>query len=121
MPPEDDELMERYRTLFVSRPWTQHGLCVDHPEAPKLWFPTRGEPVRPGKKICNGDDETPPCPVRDECRDWGIRHEKFGIWGGLTEIERRRERKRLGVRSEAGGPRVPYENPRVEDDERRGL
>ena len=30
------------------------------------------------------------CPVRRECFDYAMRvHEPFGIWGGLTEAERR--------------------------------
>jgi WhiB family redox-sensing transcriptional regulator len=30
------------------------------------------------------------CPVRRECLDYAMRvHEPFGIWGGLTEAERR--------------------------------
>lgn len=30
------------------------------------------------------------CPVRSECLDHALRHdERFGIWGGLTQRERR--------------------------------
>jgi WhiB family redox-sensing transcriptional regulator len=36
------------------------------------------------KRICAA------CPVRRECLDYAMRvHEPFGIWGGLTEAERR--------------------------------
>ena len=31
------------------------------------------------------------CPVRSDCRDFALRvREPHGIWGGLTEVERRR-------------------------------
>lgn len=31
------------------------------------------------------------CPVRDPCLAFALRHhEEFGVWGGLTETERRR-------------------------------
>lgn len=36
------------------------------------------------------------CPIAEQCRDWALRHEKFGYWGGTTEAQRiieRRERK----------------------------
>lgn len=36
------------------------------------------------------------CPVRQECLDYGIKNEEFGIWGGMIASERRRIRKNLG-------------------------
>ncbi|MGA1697545.1 MAG: WhiB family transcriptional regulator [Ilumatobacteraceae bacterium] len=38
------------------------------------------------KKICQE------CPEIDECREYAILHETFGVWGGMTELERKRER-----------------------------
>lgn len=39
---------------------------------------------RVAKAICDG------CPVRSQCLDHAIRHdERYGIWGGLTDAERR--------------------------------
>jgi hypothetical protein len=29
------------------------------------------------------------CPIRVECLQWAIDHEEFGVWGGLTETQRR--------------------------------
>ena len=37
------------------------------------------------------------CVVKDECFDWGIRYEKYGVWGGTTETERRKIRRQLGI------------------------
>jgi WhiB family redox-sensing transcriptional regulator len=49
-----------------------------------VFFPGRGEPAGPARQICAG------CPVRQPCLDYalsyGITH---GIWGGLTERDRR--------------------------------
>lgn len=46
-----------------------------------------GPPVMAAKLICGT------CQVRVVCRAWGIRHEEFGIWGGLTPRERARIRR----------------------------
>lgn len=68
--------------------WQERGLCnqVD----PELWFPEKGGSTREAKRICSG------CPVRTECLDYALAHdERFGIWGGLSERERRRLRRPL--------------------------
>lgn len=65
--------------------WAEHGACqgVD----PALFFPERGASTREAKAVCAR------CEVREECLDYAMRHtERFGIWGGLSERERRRIR-----------------------------
>jgi WhiB family redox-sensing transcriptional regulator len=63
-----------------------------------LFFPERGASTRKAKAICNA------CQVQAECLEFAIQQsEKFGIWGGLSERERRRIRKE---RSIAGRRRV---------------
>jgi WhiB family redox-sensing transcriptional regulator len=37
------------------------------------------------------------CPHKAECAEWGIKNEAFGIWGGLTERDRRPLRKALNI------------------------
>jgi WhiB family redox-sensing transcriptional regulator len=74
------------------RPWLQRANCtgVD----PELFFPQRGTSTREAKEVCRG------CLVQAECLDYAIANgEKFGIWGGLSERERRRVRRaRLAAR-----------------------
>ena len=36
------------------------------------------------------------CPVMLMCLEWGIAHERYGVWGGTTPAMRHRERKRRG-------------------------
>lgn len=63
-----------------------------------LFFPERGASTRQAKSICAQ------CEVRVECLEFALRHsEKFGIWGGLSERERRKIRKQraLAARREA--------------------
>lgn len=37
------------------------------------------------------------CPIIDQCRDWGLNHEVYGFWGGLSADERRGVRRKLGI------------------------
>ena len=74
-------------------PWTARAACrgID----PGLFYPARGESTREAKDICAG------CLVRVECLDYALTAgEKFGIWGGKSERERRRIRRhRASVRA----------------------
>jgi WhiB family redox-sensing transcriptional regulator len=55
---------------------------------PDLFFPERGASTRTAKSICRE------CAVRAECLEFAIvSSEKFGIWGGLSERERRKIRR----------------------------
>jgi Transcription factor WhiB len=38
------------------------------------------------------------CPAVEACRDWGIRHEQNGVWGGLGEHGLAAERLNRGIR-----------------------
>jgi hypothetical protein len=49
-----------------------------------VFFPGRGETAEPARQICAG------CPVRQPCLDYALSHGiTHGIWGGLTERDRR--------------------------------
>ena len=54
-----------------------------------LFFPARGELTTAAKSVCES------CQVRYECLESSLTTpaEKFGIWGGLSERERRRVRQ----------------------------
>jgi len=57
-----------------------------------LFFPERGASTRKAKAICNA------CEVKGECLDYAIVNgEKFGIWGGMSERERRRVRRQRAL------------------------
>jgi WhiB family transcriptional regulator, redox-sensing transcriptional regulator len=56
---------------------------------PDLFFPARGESTVEAKSICGG------CAVRVQCAALAVtNHERFGIWGGLSERERKVGRAR---------------------------
>lgn len=70
--------------------WQQRAACRGMD--PELFFPGRGESTREAKAACAQ------CPVRDECLSAAYGgSERFGIWGGLSERERRVERRGLDL------------------------
>lgn len=76
--------------LWTPRPdWMDHAACRGHDT--EDFFPTRGELTATAKAICME------CPVRAECGDYGAR-EKHGIWGGMSERQRRRKRHERTLR-----------------------
>ena len=63
--------------------WQDRALCAQ--TDPEAFFPEKGGSTREAKRICLG------CEVKDQCLDYALAHdERFGIWGGLSERERRR-------------------------------
>ncbi|MBT0568597.1 WhiB family transcriptional regulator [Williamsia sp. CHRR-6] len=75
--------MTPFKPAGIGNEWEADGLCrqVD----PDLWFPEVGERDTAAKRICAD------CPVTGECLDWALAtDERFGIWGGLSPVERRR-------------------------------
>jgi WhiB family transcriptional regulator, redox-sensing transcriptional regulator len=74
----------RQPTRLASQPgnWRDLALCAQ--TDPESFFPEKGESVRPAKRVCAA------CEVRAEClQDALDRGERFGVWGGLSERERR--------------------------------
>jgi WhiB family transcriptional regulator, redox-sensing transcriptional regulator len=67
--------------------WQVHAACAGMNG--DLFFPGQGESVKEAKAVCVT------CPVINECLDYAMTgREKFGIWGGTTERERRSMRRR---------------------------
>jgi WhiB family redox-sensing transcriptional regulator len=65
--------------------WQEQALCAE--TDPEAFFPEKGGSTRDAKRVCTG------CPVRAQCLEFALENdERFGIWGGLSERERRRLR-----------------------------
>ncbi|EJZ11374.1 transcription factor WhiB [Mycolicibacterium vaccae ATCC 25954] len=63
--------------------WQERALCAQ--TDPEAFFPEKGGSTREAKRICQG------CEVKDACLEYALANdERFGIWGGLSERERRR-------------------------------
>ena len=85
------DLTQDFDLLFdaVEQDWQEQALCAQ--TDPEAFFPEKGGSTREAKRICQA------CGVRDECLEYALEHdERFGIWGGLSDRERRRLRRQIG-------------------------
>lgn len=68
--------------------WQAQALCAQ--TDPEAFFPEKGGSTREAKAICAQ------CEVRVQCLEYALENdERFGIWGGLSERERRRLKRRV--------------------------
>ena len=83
----DTAMMEVVEEEGEQLSWQVRALCAQ--TDPEAFFPEKGGSTREAKKVCVG------CEVRAECLEYALDHdERFGIWGGLSERERRKLKKR---------------------------
>ncbi|NLF05129.1 MAG: WhiB family transcriptional regulator [Actinomycetales bacterium] len=76
--PDDDSILG----------WQERALCAQ--TDPEAFFPEKGGSTREAKRVCTG------CEVRSECLEYALANdERFGIWGGLSERERRKLKRRV--------------------------
>jgi WhiB family redox-sensing transcriptional regulator len=69
------------------RPWAAYASC--RAEDPDLFFPGPDGDPQEALRICSG------CPVKGECLEWALdTRVHYGIWGGMTERQRRRVLRR---------------------------
>ena len=71
--------------------WRPLAACID--EDPELFFPIGStgpaiDQLEAAKSVCRG------CPVSEPCLEWALEtHQDSGVWGGLSEDERRSLRR----------------------------
>lgn len=72
--------------------WREQARCRD--ADPDIFFPSEAvNTLDAARAVCSG------CSVREECLEYALaRPEVYGVWGGLSPVERRELRKRLGYR-----------------------
>jgi WhiB family redox-sensing transcriptional regulator len=64
--------------------WYTKAVCAQ--TDPEIFFPSKGGSTREAKKVCRNQ-----CEVREDCLMYAlINEERFGIWGGYSERERRK-------------------------------
>lgn len=70
-------------TLPVPPEWVADALCAQ--TDPEAFFPDKGGTTKPAKRVCAD------CPVTEQCLAYALATgQRFGVWGGLSERERRR-------------------------------
>jgi WhiB family transcriptional regulator, redox-sensing transcriptional regulator len=83
------EMLEIVEDADEDQEWQDRALCAE--TDPEAFFPEKGGSTREAKRICSG------CEVRAQCLEYALAHdERFGIWGGLSERERRRLKRAAG-------------------------
>ena len=87
------------------QPWQLYGACRTLAD-PDVMFPVgKGGPTatqeRQAKAICAD------CPVIQQCRTWALNNrEEWGVWGGMSEADRRAALKTGSKRDDATGNRT---------------
>lgn len=72
--------------------WQDRALCAE--TDPEAFFPEKGGSTRDAKRVCRA------CEVRSECLEYALANdERFGIYGGLSPMERRRLKRRTQFQS----------------------
>lgn len=66
--------------------WMADALCREYPKV--NFYPTSGESPQPALRVCRS------CRVQEECLAYALDNGERGVWGGTTQRERRRMRKR---------------------------
>lgn len=80
------------RNMREVRDWRDEAACLK--EEPELFFPKGNTgpakwQIEEAKRVCGG------CAVRLTCLDWALeKRMEHGIWGGLSEDERRALKRR---------------------------
>jgi WhiB family redox-sensing transcriptional regulator len=69
--------------VLDERPWAVFSACKE--TDPTIFFATTRDDERAALVVCSS------CSVKDECLNFAVEtRERFGVWGGTTERERRR-------------------------------
>lgn len=88
--------------------WMRKGNCIG--VDPELFFPEHGASTYEAKEVCRG------CVVKTDCLEYALANgEKFGIWGGLSERERRKVRRSRSLARRAASQAVSIEVDDTDD------
>lgn len=92
------QIVRSRRDELAALRWQRFGSCRKADESLFFAPDVSGEPAGrrlrrlvAAKRVCAG------CPVREICRGYALENgEEFGIWGGLSEVERKQIRAEQG-------------------------
>lgn len=82
--------MAAQEVLLLDQDWRALAKCAQ--TDPDLWFAVGAREHKLAKRICRS------CPVRRDCLSYAMDAPiDHGIWGGMTERERKRYRRQAGA------------------------
>jgi WhiB family redox-sensing transcriptional regulator len=83
-----DDARVRLREPVEDTSWRERAACLDMPANLFYAGPHENDVAANAREVCAS------CPVAGECLEFALVHdERFGIWGGTSERERRRLRR----------------------------
>jgi WhiB family redox-sensing transcriptional regulator len=86
--------------------WAEKALCPQ--TDPEAFYPEKGGSTKDAKKVCQR------CPVSKQCLQWALDNdERYGVWGGLSERERRRLKRGLDPDGSDDGIVEPHVLPAI--------
>jgi WhiB family redox-sensing transcriptional regulator len=81
-----ERLAERAYARIHDAGWMREAACRGMDT--NLFFPITGQHAVEAKTVCAR------CPVAEACRDYALKSgEKWGVWGGMTEKDRKTVRR----------------------------
>ena len=88
--------------LMLDTSWQEYSNCLGV-DPGSLSFQSGVRRPKKAKEVCRG------CVVREDCLEFALANgEKFGIWGGMSERERRRIRRQRALERQAAA--AVYQN-----------
>lgn len=67
--------------------WDPAALC--NQTDPEAFYPDKGDSPKDAKRVCNN------CEISPKCLAWALlTNQQFGVWGGLTAIQRRKLKRK---------------------------
>lgn len=61
----------------------------------EAWFPEKGQSSAAAKNICHA------CPLEKPCYEYALRFKLQGVWGGTSELQRKRVQREAGIEAAA--------------------
>lgn len=92
--PDEDQIIVADIPYDDTDAWMKYAVCAQ--TDPESFFPEKGGSTKEAKRMCLT------CEVRPQCLRLAlVTEERFGIWGGLSERERRKLRKKEQAEQDA--------------------
>lgn len=83
--------------MVIKANWQREGACRNVPISSGLFYACENNENKPRLRLEEAKKICATCPVLKECAEHALQHEHYGVWGGMSERERRRVRAKRGI------------------------